>query len=213
MANTTCSISPTLSVRLVPPVRPAFDELVVLYVAARHEVKNEIALAAAIQPALVRRTAFAVRLLRLAAEKTRAAIWLAVPDVDHAAIVELRLVGAIHFGDVVMPVATDQPEVVAGVEPAAVMLGEPLADIARLHDIALVPELVEPGGTLTGSRERVEHLQRRGFGDPGEIGPVETERGRRRGDANAVEVGRPTLGGPAPKARVCRDLELALRRV
>src|SRR3989441_715313 len=42
-------------------VRQAFDELVVLYVAARHEVKNEIALAAAIQPAPLRRAALAVR--------------------------------------------------------------------------------------------------------------------------------------------------------
>src|SRR5206468_8190361 len=115
------------------------------------------------------------RSLRLAAEKTRAAIWLAVPDVDHAAIVELRLVGAIHFGDVVMPVATDQPEVVAGVEPAAVMLGEPLADIARLHDIALVPELVEPGRTPTRSRGRRGQLQRPGIPGPGETGPGENE--------------------------------------
>src|SRR5207247_4057277 len=137
--------------------------LVVLYVAARHEVKNEIALAAAIQPALVRRTAFAVRILRLAAEKTRAAIWLAVPDVDHAAIVELRLVGAIHFGDVVMPVATDQPEVVAGVETAGVMLGEPLADHARLPHIPLGPEPLQARGTPTRRPGQSEPSPRRGF--------------------------------------------------
>src|SRR5207237_8950069 len=104
------------------------------------------ALPAAIQPALGRRSAFAVRRRRLATEKPRAPIRVAVPDVDHATIIELSLFGTIHFGDVVMPVTADQAKIVASVEPAPVMFGEALADVTRVRDIALAPEFDEPRG-------------------------------------------------------------------
>src|SRR5438874_11826369 len=47
----------------------------------------------------------------------------------------------------------------------------------------------------------------RSIGDPGKIGAIEADCGRRPGDANAVEVCGPTRRGPAPEIRRARDLE------
>src|SRR2546425_8451865 len=83
-------------------VGQALHQLEVLHVAARDEVEDQVALGwgAAVQPRLVRLDTVEHLLIR------RPLVRRPVAQIDDAAVVELRLVGAIALGDVVMAVGT-----------------------------------------------------------------------------------------------------------
>ena len=118
-----------------------------------------------------------------------------MPQVDDAAVVEFALVGAVHLGDVVMPVAGDEAEVAPGVKPAPEMLREALAGLARLDDVAADPEPLQPRGAVDRRAQRVECRELRRVGDVPQVAVVQPERIRRRPGARTPEVRAPAVRG------------------
>ena len=170
-------------------VRQAFHQLVVLDVLPRHEMEDEIAVGgrASVQPGFI-------RLEPVEDPGVRGAfVGGAVAQVDGAAVVERRLIGAIPLGDVVMPMAADEPEVVPRVEPAAVMLGKALARLARLRDVAPQPKPLEPRGARTGGREPVEGGQLVRPRDDAQVRTIQLHRFGGACQARPREVGPPPV--------------------
>ena len=162
-------------------VHQALDQLEVGGVVARHEMEDDVAARAMVQPALVRLD------LRQVGGIGGPLVRLAVPQVDDAAVVEHRLPRPVHLGDVVVAMPAHQTEVAFGIGPAAVVLGEPLAHVAAFDDVPAVPEAPQPGGARDRIGLRVELLQLR--------------RVRQVGDILAVQGPRRGAGG-GPRARV-----------
>ena len=186
-------------------IERTLDQLEVLHVPARHEMEDQIAVAAAVQPALVRLEAGPQH--RARAGVLRAAVRIAVTDVDDAAIVELRLSRAVALRDVVMPMPAHQPEAAARVEPAPVVLGESLAGLACLDDVAPRPEALQPCRTSRRRRERVERSELPGRRQVAQVRPEQTQRRGRRGRPSTGGVRRPPVLGPPRKVGRAGELE------
>ena len=110
-----------------------------------------------------------VRLDGVRSDIGRASVRGPVPQVDDPAVVELGLVAAESLGDVVVPVPGDEPEVALRVEPTAVVLGEALARVPRLGQVAPLPERPQPARAGRPAVERVERRALPGRRNPREV--------------------------------------------
>ena len=198
--------------RLEPErVERALDQLEVLHVPARHEVEDQVAVGAAVQPALVRLEAASQH--RARAGVLGAAVRIAMTDVDDPAIIELRLGRTVALRDVVVSMAAHQPEVAPCVEPAPVVLGEPLPGLARFGDVTSDPETLEPRRAGRRRRERVERGELRRGRQVAQLRAVQAQRRGRRRRPRAGAIGSRPLPGPPREVRRARELEEAHARV
>lgn len=154
-------------------IEHALDQAVIVEVAAAGrvvsgtEVEEEIPLGPCVAPRLVGHQAVNERLEALGR--------LAVPDVDHTAIVDLDPALAIGIGISVEPATHREREVSAGMLQPPVVLPKALPLGAHLEAVPVGPEAAEELGPLrpTGPVERGEL---RVGGDRPEVGPVARDR-------------------------------------
>ena len=164
-----------------------------------------------------------VRLDGVRSDIGRASVRGPVPQVDDPAVVELGLVAAESLGDVVVPVPADEPEVALRVEPTAVVLGEALARVPRLGQVAPLPERPQPPHAGRPAVERIERRALPGRRNPREVLAVQRHgRGRgarlRPGDVGAIALSRPVAEVQRPRlfqqpdAGVAPEHEIGLER-